>query len=290
MSRKFIFGGSFASAVPLLLDLYPATAAYSVRKLRTAYTGACMRVRRSSDNTEQDIGFSGNDLDTAALLSFVGSTNGFVTTWYDQQGSNNVVQTSSASQPRIVASGVVELENGKPSINWYGTSQFLNGGNILNIGLGNDMAAFLVARNAVTTNRSQLISKSVSTGVVNRYALATGGGLGTSCLVHTNAGFVADPSSSVAHANQRLFNFRYLRNLSVSAHVDNSLVANSSAPTGQVDVSTYRFLVGATNNSTNNGEIAYHRGTFQEIVIYQQSTTPLLSDVNTIINAYYGIY
>ena len=35
----------------LLLDLYGAdiTAAYSVRKLRTAYTGASMRIRRFSD-------------------------------------------------------------------------------------------------------------------------------------------------------------------------------------------------------------------------------------------------
>jgi len=42
--------------LPLLLDLYPnAAAAYSVRKLRSAYTGSAIRVRRSSDNTEQDI-------------------------------------------------------------------------------------------------------------------------------------------------------------------------------------------------------------------------------------------
>ena len=41
-----------------LLDLYPsAAAAYSVRKLRAAYTGNAIRVRRSSDNTEQNIGF-----------------------------------------------------------------------------------------------------------------------------------------------------------------------------------------------------------------------------------------
>ena len=44
---------------PLLLDIYTgAAAAYSVRKLRNAYTGSAIRVRRSSDNTEQDIGFT----------------------------------------------------------------------------------------------------------------------------------------------------------------------------------------------------------------------------------------
>ena len=48
-------------------------AAYSLRKLLTAYTGSAIRVRRSSDNTESDIGFDGSgNLDTSALLTFVG--------------------------------------------------------------------------------------------------------------------------------------------------------------------------------------------------------------------------
>jgi hypothetical protein len=42
----------------LLLDLYPnAAVAYSLRKLRNAYSGSAIRVRRSVDNTEQDFGF-----------------------------------------------------------------------------------------------------------------------------------------------------------------------------------------------------------------------------------------
>jgi hypothetical protein len=45
-------------AQPLLLDLYPnAAVAYSLRKLRDAYSGSAIRVRRSVDNTEQDFGF-----------------------------------------------------------------------------------------------------------------------------------------------------------------------------------------------------------------------------------------
>ena len=73
-------------SVPALLDTYSgAAAAYSVRKVRTAYTGPCIRVRRSSDNAEQDIGFLSNGiLDTLTLASFVASNNGLVTTVYDQ--------------------------------------------------------------------------------------------------------------------------------------------------------------------------------------------------------------
>ena len=55
-----------------MLDQYgDAAAAYSLRKLRSGYTGSAIRVRRSSDNTERDMGFWNNELDTIALLDWV---------------------------------------------------------------------------------------------------------------------------------------------------------------------------------------------------------------------------
>jgi hypothetical protein len=103
---------------PLLLDTYPgAAAAYSVRLLRTAYTGNAIRVRRSSDNTEQNIGFVAGNLDTTALTSFCSGTNGFVTTWYDQSGNGrNATQTTAANQPQIVVSGTIVTQNSKTAI------------------------------------------------------------------------------------------------------------------------------------------------------------------------------
>jgi len=99
-------------AQPLLLDLFPnASVAYSLRKLRTAYSGNAIRVRRT-DLAEQDIGFdSSGNLDTTALLSFVGTgalDNGFVTTWYDQStNANNATQATASDQARIVSAGTV---------------------------------------------------------------------------------------------------------------------------------------------------------------------------------------
>jgi hypothetical protein len=118
LSTHGIVGSQIQSFVGLL-DTYPnAAAAYSVRKLRTAYTGSTIRVRRSSDNTEQNIGFDGSgNLDTTALTSFCGAGNGFVTTWYDQSGnSRNATQTTAANQPQIVSAGSVITEGGKPTI------------------------------------------------------------------------------------------------------------------------------------------------------------------------------
>ena len=121
-----ILASSKATAsAALLLDTYPgAFAAYSLRKLSTSYTGSAIRVRRSSDNTETDIGFNGGGgLDTTALTTFVGAGNGFVRTWYDQSGNaRNQIQTTNANQPSIVTSGSVILVNGKPCISQDGVS------------------------------------------------------------------------------------------------------------------------------------------------------------------------
>jgi hypothetical protein len=112
----------------LLLDTYTdAVVGYSLRKLRTTYTGSAIRVRRSSDNTEINIGFVNDSLDTATLLSFVGSGNGFVTTWYDQStnSNRNLTQISVTSQPQIVSNGNILLENGRPTILFDGTNDHL---------------------------------------------------------------------------------------------------------------------------------------------------------------------
>ena len=58
---------------------------FSLRRLRSSYSGYCIEVRRSSDNTTLNIGFdSSGYLDIVTLLSFVGSGSGFVKTWYNQ--------------------------------------------------------------------------------------------------------------------------------------------------------------------------------------------------------------
>jgi hypothetical protein len=89
---------------------------FSVIKLIPGYTGYCMKVRRSSDNTTQDIGFVDGVLDTASLLTFVGGNNGFVDTWYDQCGSRNATQSNPANQFQIVNAGTVNTLNEKPSV------------------------------------------------------------------------------------------------------------------------------------------------------------------------------
>lgn len=101
--RRLIRGGAWGGpSTQLTLDLITTqpAAAYGFRKLRAAYNGSCLRIRRSSDNAEQDIGFVGTDLDTAAIATFIGGGSGFIRTWYDQStNANNLGNAMTTAQP-----------------------------------------------------------------------------------------------------------------------------------------------------------------------------------------------
>ena len=97
----------------LLDTIAGASAAYSLRKIRDAYIGNCLKVRRSSDNTTLDIGFVDGWLDESSLLTFCGAGSGYVDTWYDQStNAKNLTQATTGLQPRIVNAGVVETVTG----------------------------------------------------------------------------------------------------------------------------------------------------------------------------------
>jgi hypothetical protein len=114
--------------IPLFdLDNFPsAESAFSTKKIRTTYIGNCMKVRRASDNTTLDIGFTDSDLDTSSLQTFCAGTDGFVEIWYDQSGNNtNANQTVLVSQPKIVASGAVILKDNIPAISSDGIDDYM---------------------------------------------------------------------------------------------------------------------------------------------------------------------
>jgi hypothetical protein len=113
-------GGQTGPSQDLLLNTYSGTAAaYSVRLLDKDYTGYCMKVRRASDDAEADIGFDSNgDLDTAAIATHCGASNGFVSVWYDQANvggtAKNATQSTAGNQPQIYNGTAVLTLNGKP--------------------------------------------------------------------------------------------------------------------------------------------------------------------------------
>ena len=107
-----IRGGASASST-LFLDSYTdAAAAFALIKLRTGYSGNCIKVRKTvgGTTTDQDIGFVNNVLDTAAIATFCGTADGFVSKKYDQStNGNNQTQTEVGKQPKIYNGGTESI-------------------------------------------------------------------------------------------------------------------------------------------------------------------------------------
>jgi hypothetical protein len=110
----------------LLEELNVLNYGYALRKISKLATYA-VRVRRSSDNAEMDIGFVSGRLNTYALLNFVGSGgSGYVTTWYSQNSTLHATQTNTTYQPLIVDSGNLIIDvAGNPTMRFDGTNDHL---------------------------------------------------------------------------------------------------------------------------------------------------------------------
>ncbi len=119
--------GSFTVSIAASTTAFATTGTtfqgvYSLNKVKSNYAGAAVRARRVSDNVEQDIGFSGNNLDTAALATFAAGGATRVAKWYDQSGlAQHLIPASTGGQPGLTnASGAIYVmpgtTNNRPSI------------------------------------------------------------------------------------------------------------------------------------------------------------------------------
>lgn len=120
------FGFGVPKPLPVLdqLTTLPSVA-YSVRVVENAaYGQPLMVIRRSSDNTSRNIYYLPNGaLDWQDAQAFAGSGNAFIVTWKNERtfsAAGDATQSTAASQPQIVASGVVETQNGVQSVYFNG--------------------------------------------------------------------------------------------------------------------------------------------------------------------------
>ncbi|MES2560956.1 MAG: T9SS type A sorting domain-containing protein [Bacteroidota bacterium] len=147
--------------------------AYSIRQLKTTYDHAAitppaavsgftnsntplMRVRRSSDNGQLDIGYLASGmLDTVTLKDFVSTGNGFVSVWYDQSGnSRDAVQGNTSVQPRIVNSGVVDVnQSGVPGMQTI-NGQRISDASVTSYGITDNRTLNVVCQAKTYTNGS----------------------------------------------------------------------------------------------------------------------------------------
>jgi len=301
LSTHGIVGSQIQSFVGLL-DTYPnAAAAYSVRILRTAYTGNAIRVRRSSDNAEQNIGFSGANLDTSALTTFCSGTNGFVTTWYDQSGNGrNATQSTAANQPQIVSSGSVILDNSKPCTSWTTDSRM--GNSSFNPSSSSGFSAFNVYSTnlaaATDTNTMFLYSfgqssnndyfgKSSSTGILSGEYINFLRNISTIFGRLGSTTYRRNANTQVLESEFYLSSgFTFFQNNSAQTM---DLTADGATTTANWSPSIYSLSGGLYLNSfVNNTSSANCK--MQEIIFYDNSQSSNRTGIQTNINSYYAIY
>ena len=255
--------------VSYLLDTYPgAAAAYSVRKLSSTYTGSSLRVRRSSDNAEQDIGFVGEDLDKASIITFVGAGNGFVTTWYDQSGnSRNAAQASASVQPAIISSGSVQLENSKP------------------IMIGNTGTIQLTTNIPLSSGNQTQLSVSRHEGVINTsgYVMSNFDGFSPnrSQLISSNGSASAPylpPPPSNSFLNGSSFTFT-TRDVAYDKLITQSLVTLNWTSSGFTSMS----IIGS-------GYATFSMQSMQEFILYDADKLTDRASIEANINTYYSIF
>jgi hypothetical protein len=105
---KGIAGAPPVAEVPPLDGITAtAAAAYSFRKLRAAYAGSAVTVRRSSDNATQNIGFDAQgNFHEPNYAAFVGLSTGTLASWFDQ--TVNATAASQGNNPRQPTIGSYE--------------------------------------------------------------------------------------------------------------------------------------------------------------------------------------
>lgn len=266
--------GLGSSGVGLLLDEYGTNnkLAYSVRKLRTAYTGSCMRVRNGS-SVELDIGFdaSGN-LDESALLTHCGAGNGLVVKWYDQSGNGgDMIQSIGARQPQIVSSSAVLKENGNPIV----TGKVTTGGSPSSLELTTPKTTYL-------PSTGQYFFFSVTKTETTRSILYR---------EDTRLQLIAQDGSesTITRNDPNYLPNTYRRNGAAYTPIDRTEVYTTNLP------QTLMTIDGSLDSSINNFALGYNISSFnnwsmQEFIVYEGDKSSDESNIETAINGYYLIY
>lgn len=284
------------------LDVYPnAFVAFSLRKLRTGYTGNAIRVRRSSDNTELNIGFDGQgNLNVEQLTNFCGTGDGFVVTWYNQvsPAATNLIQATASRQPQIVFSGAIIYDNGKPAV-YYSRSNESSMYTAGNVSVSGNICSIFVNN----TDKDVLLSSSMTFA-----RLGSWGGSSGYAMIPRFDGSAYDwdindsafmGSGYVSGTSPRMISETFSTNPlyqgTQSIVISRLGTANFLYRNGEqmtpLRVSSAAALPSYTD-ALNIGFVGEtYQGTIQEIIYYKYAMTTFeANDMQNLLNNYYNAY
>ena len=290
-SYTFMVTYDEVSTTPLIDEYTGATAAYGLRKLRAAYGGNCLQVRRGNSATTQTIGFtSQGELDTAALETFANGESVFVVTWYDQTGNNNhCIQTATASQPKICDAGTTITLNGLPAMELDGSNDSLTTaasfnanantnelivawvGSVTNLTAGNNMVSHWNSSTANQVFQVQMTASNDNLRWTHRYS---NGSIAT-----------ADNGSAITSGDQYIV-VGHTRKNKHEAYYEGNKVTGTAQNVNPNDAST-SFRIGARSDN----QAGPHQGKTQEVVIWSRTTAANdADDIETTLNQRFNAF
>lgn len=274
-----------------LLDDYPnAAAAYSIRLLKSDYSGALVRIRKASDNSEDDfypdsnneLSLSSTNLGGTTLSSFIGSENGFIVTWYDQSGnSNNATQATAANQPKIINAGALITDNSKPAFEFNGVTNSRELTVLSALTFNQDSSIISVASSNDNTSEQTIYNLQIN--AINRqFALGynrdgtnrIGSSIRLSDLSFVNSG------DSIADMTQRLYS-----QVGICSTSTNTLYIDSVAATN-----TYRPRAATGNSLGGRSGAFFLNGYLQEVILWESDKSSDLTGIETNVNSFFSIY
>jgi len=268
-------GGGGAAPFVGLLDDYPtAAAAYSLRKLRNGYSGNAIRVRRSSDNAESNIGFVDNVLDTATLTTFASGTNAFITNFYDQSGNGvDLFRSVAVGQPQIVASGVIITDSGKPTLSFPNGNSLLHTSGFTELLIPAEWTISFVSKADAAQTYSATLGDAVGD---NQDGMLIFGSQLRTKINNVNYGVFGSGDN---RTKTRLWtNIRNSSN-TITINRDGTSYGSVSSAVGSFD-----FVQIGSSIEVNQPDF------FSELIIWKSDQTSNLSGIETNINTYYGVY
>jgi hypothetical protein len=233
-----------------------------------------MRVRRDSDDEEQNFGFDSNgDLDTAGIAAFCGSANGYVSRWWDQStAGNHADQATDTNQPQIYNGSAVITENGKPALDFIAT-RFMQSGNVIT----DENVSCIGVATAITQVQTVQALVSAQSGINVGYELI---------YVTPNMSWrcrTSDLDVAQSQDAQSLI-FADYNGASQELAVNG---ANSTQSSLQTFSLTDDLMIGSRNQGAAQQPWG---GTIQEVLIYNTSQSSNRTGITTNVNTYFSIY
>lgn len=268
-----------------LLDSHTGSiGAYSLKNLSTIWSdadSAVVRLRRKSDNTEQD--FSALQIENETnVTSFCSATDCSIVTIYDQSGNAyDITQSDTSKQPLLVQSGAILKKDGEPAILFDGSDDALAiVNNPFTASAGSAFVLFSFEKTNAT-NREIVFGLQDNVGAAYDYVLArfesgAPGGVDDKLGFYIEGNFEESSGTTVTNTNRNLVSTFYENNVTRSLFLNGVLYqAYSNTGLGALDDGT-DFFIGSQIAGTN-----YFNGYLQELVLFDSNKTTERADIES---------